>query len=748
MRACGLPLLPIHLIGLRLQFMKPDLNSAIRHHTNGRLDLAAGIYRNILAENPRDADALHLLGVVAHQEGDEARAVDLIKQAIGLRPGAAAFYSNLAEVYRATNQLKEAVACCRTALSLEPDSPEAANNLGLALLAQGDAAGAVPLFRAALQARPKDAMIQNNLGNALRIQGDLSAAFAAFREALQYDPELAEAHNNLGQLLLEQYQPEQALTHCREAVRLRPDLAEAHNNLGNVLRDIGQLAEAKECYSKALALEADLPLTYSNMGQALQEEGKLQEAMLWYQQGLRRDPNSARIVCNLASALEEREDFSAAVSHYRLALELQPGYAEAHNGIGFVLHEQGKFSEAISEYREVLRLKPDFATGYCNLGNILEELGSFDEALVAFREATKRDPNHAGAYSLMATMLRSKLPAEDVQAIRRLLARPQMAPAKRLALHFGLAQVLDANGSYDEAGEHLRLGNGLCRALWDKQGKTYDPQAHTRLIDSLIGAFTPEFFKRVAAFGVRSDVPIFIIGLPRSGTTLTEQVLASHSKVHGAGELNLAREGFEGLAGAIGHPGSPIDALNYLTPENTQGLANWHLGQLREKAPQAIRVVDKMPDNYMFVGWLHTLFPNAKFIHCRRDLRDVAVSSWMTNFRNIRWAADQDHIAARYREYQRLIAHWQAVLPGMLFEVDYEDTVGDLEGVARRLVSWCGLEWEPSCLAFHQTTRPIRTASVSQVRQPLYTRSVARWKHYEPSLGGLFKQLYPDDGST
>jgi tetratricopeptide (TPR) repeat protein len=721
--------------------MQDEFTTALQHHREGRLDQAAQLYRAILAQHPEHAHALHLLGVVAYQQGNYQQAADLIGRAIALEPGAASFYSNLAEVYRAAGQLARATACCRTALALQPDSAEAANNLGLALLAQGDAAGAVLQFEAAVRNRPEHAMLHNNLGNALRLQGETARALASFRQAVQLDPALGEAHSNLGQLLLEQYQAEEALSHCREAVRLRPDLPEAHNNLGNVLREVGRLSEARACYTEALRLNPNLALTYSNVGQALQEEGDLQQAIAWYQQALQRDPNSARIVCNLASAFEELGDFDEAVGRYRFALQLDPQYAEAHNGLGFVLHEQGKFPEALAEHHEVLRLKPDYATGYCNLGSILEELGSFDEAATAFRDALRRDPNHAGAYSLLATMLRGRLPTEDLQALRSLLARPHLAPARRLALHFGIAHVLDATAAYGEAAEHLRQGNALCLALWKKQAKTYDPRAHTRAVDDLIGAFSPEWFRRTRGFGLETEVPVFIVGLPRSGTTLTEQILASHSQVHGAGELNFARDSLEAVPRALNQAGPPAAHLARLDWEATQQLARWHLARLRDLNADALRIVDKMPDNYLNLGWLYTLFPRARFIHCRRDLRDVAVSCWMTNFRHIRWAADPDHIAARFRDYQRLMEHWRAVLPAAVFEVDYEETVADLEGVARRLIAWCGLEWEPACLAFHQTARPIRTASVAQVREPVHKRSVARWRNYQPALGLLFQQL-------
>jgi hypothetical protein len=219
-------------------------------------------------------------------------------------------------------------------------------------------------------------------------------------------------------------------------------------------------------------------------------------------------------------------------------------------------------------------------------------------------------------------------------------------------------------------------------------------------------------------------------------------VLASHSRIHGAGELRLARQSFEKIPATLDRPGPPIDGIAHLDGPALRRLAEQHLEQLEALAGDgADRVADKMPDNYMYLGFLAAMFPNATFIHCRRDLRDIAVSCWMTDFRSIRWANDPEHIATRFAQYRRLIDHWDSVLPVPIHAVDYEETVADLESVARRLIAACGLEWEPACLEFHRTERPVRTASVTQVRQPVYKRSVARWKKYESSLGELFAAL-------
>ncbi len=343
----------------------------------------------------------------------------------------------------------------------------------------------------------------------------------------------------------------------------------------------------------------------------------------------------------------------------------------------------------------------------------------------------------AFAHYQLAQLLGGKLPQQDLAAQRRLLEETELTDAQRLFLHFGLAQVLDARGEYAQAAEHLDRGNALQLSEWRKSGQEYDPQEHEFLTTRMIRASTPDFFQRVRGFGVESDLPVFIVGLPRSGTTLIEQILASHSQVFGAGEITLARDTMT----ALGAQSAEFVEGLHLDRETAGHLASRHLEQLRALSCAALRIVDKMPDNYLYLGLLASLFPRAKFIHCRRDLRDVAVSCWMTHFQEIRWANDQQHIASRFREYQRLMEHWRKVLPAPLLEVDYEETVADLEGVARRLVAWCGLAWEPSCLEFHQAKRPVRTASAVQVRQPVFRTSVGRWKHYEQALASLFARL-------
>jgi tetratricopeptide (TPR) repeat protein len=723
--------------------MDIQLSNAIREHQLGNLEQAGRMYEAILARQPNNPDALHLLGVVAHQLGHHQPAADLIGRAIALAPAVPSFHANLAEVYRALGQFARAVDCCRTALRLRPSYPEAVNNLGLALLSQGDIPGAIVQFEEAIKLKPDFALAHNNLGNAFREQNKMDDAIACFRRALEYDPNLVEAHSNLGQALCERKELTPAVAHCREAIRLRPNFPEAHSNLGNALRELGRLDEAKASYTEALRLNPRLGMVYNNMAQALQEEGKLDDALQWYQKALELEPHSARIHSNLASALEEQERHDDAIARYDLALRLDPNYAEAHNGLGFVYQELGRYPEAEAEFRTALRARPDFAPAHCNLGGLLEELSDFTGAETCFRTALKHDPTLVGAQSQLATMLRSKLPEEDLVTLRRMLDDPELVEGERAVIHFGLAQVLDSKGQFAEAAENLEKANHLSLIAWRKRGDIYDPQAHHAFMDALIATCTPAFFDRLKGLGHDSPRPVFIVGLPRSGTTLVEQILASHPQIHGAGELRFAREGFESLPAMLGSNDKPVECLGRIDGAVLQQAARRHLERLDELNATAARVVDKMPDNYLYLGWLSVLFPQAQFIHCRRDLRDVAVSCWMTNFRHIRWASNKEHMADRFQQYLRIMEHWRAVLPVPLLEVSYEDTVADLETVARKLVAWCGQEWDPRCLAFHETKRPVRTASVMQVRQPLYTRSVQRWKKYEPALSSLFEKLGP-----
>jgi tetratricopeptide (TPR) repeat protein len=721
--------------------MRKVLRTAIELHRSGQLDGAASLYQGILAGEPQNADALHWFGLLHHQLGDHARATDLIAQAVALKPGSYLYHGNLAEACRAAGDHQRAVESSLAALRLWPDYPEALLNLGSALTALKRPAEAVDPLRRAVELRPNFVVAINNLGIAFRELGKAEDALAQFRRAVELEPSYAPAQTNLGQGLLYADQLDQALSHCREAVRLDPDSAEMHDNLGNVLRALDRLDEAWAAHCEALRLKPDLALANAHIGVVLHKKNRFADAIPWLKRATELEPLSASIWEWLADLHADMDEPRAAIPCWERVLALEPARTAAHLSLGRALQDEGRLMDARAHYRIADELMPHSGAPQLNLGWLHELLGEMNQAEAAFRTALERQPNFPAPHGRLATLLRGKLSDEDLAALEVRLADEQLAEGPRARLLFGLAHVLDARADFTRAAECMTRANAITLEL-AKGRHDYFTAEHEQYVAGLMQVFDRGFFSRLTGAGLMTRRPVFVFGLPRSGTTLIEQVLASHSQIHGAGELRLARQSFEEIPALLGQDVTPRDCIPMIGATELRRLAEQHLGRLNlidgEKSP---RIVDKMPENYLFLGLLAVLFPDALFIHCRRDLRDVAVSCWMTDFSSIRWANDPSHIASRFQQYRRIMDHWLAVLPLAIHEVDYEETVNDLESVARRLIAAAGLEWEPACLEFHRTERPVRTASVGQVRQPVYKGSLERWKNYRSALAELFAAL-------
>jgi tetratricopeptide (TPR) repeat protein len=725
--------------------MQQDIAGALEMHEAGQLNSAAQVYRSILAREPDNFDALHLLGVLLHQQGDHARAIELIGRAVALRPNASVFHGNLAEAYRASGQADRAVGCCRTALRLWPDNADAECTLGLTLQGLGRIEEAAEHFRRAVSLRPAFPAAHNNLGLLLRERGHSDDALSHFRQAVAADPNYAPAQTNLGLLLLDRGQPAEALPHCREAARLLPDVAAMHHNLGNVLRALDQYVDARAAYLEALRIEPDLAISNAHIGLILHREDELGAALNWLKQAVELEPENATYWEYLGELRRDRDEFEEAAICWEQVLALTPDRVSARLALGWSLQELGRVEEAQQQYRIAAELEPNSAWAQMSLGGVHEELGDMAAAEVCLRAALQMQPGFANPRARLGTMLRGKLPDADLAALEARLQDPDLGDEPRANLLFSLAHVRDARGDYASAVECMREANRVALAS-KRKSMAYVPAEHDQFVDTMRQVFDAAFVARLAGTGDPTRRPVFILGLPRSGTTLLEQILASHPRVHGAGELRLGRQSFEAIPATLGQQVPPLQCAGSLDAAALRRLAEKHLAGLHAlDGGRADRVVDKMPDNYLYLGLLAVMFPRAVFIHARRDLRDIAVSCWMTDFRSIRWANDPEHIATRFQQYRRMMEHWRKVLPVQVHEVNYEDTVADLEGVARRLVSACGLEWDPACLDFHRGSRSVRTASVTQVRQPIYKRSVARWKHYESDLAGLFAALPLDE---
>jgi tetratricopeptide (TPR) repeat protein len=617
---------------------------------------------------------------------------------------------NLSEAleHHERGDLDRAARIYEAALAEDPDEPDALHLLGLVALQRGDAGRAASLIGRAVSLRPSEATFHANLGEAYWALGQIDRVVACCRAALRLEPDSPGVLCNLGSTLVARGDLDAAVGSFREAIRLAPEFAAARNNLGNALRLKGDKIAALEQFRHAVRLEPTSAEARSHLGEMLLGLGEPEEAL----------------------------------THCREAVRLNPDFPAARGNLGNVLHTLGRLEEAAACFREAIRLRPGLSAAHAGLAGVLEELGELGHSEASLREAIRHDPRHAGAWARLATRLRDKLPDSDRAAVEDLLADPQLAPDQRWPLLFGLAHALDARGEFDRAAGLFAQANALQRADLQARGHGYDPDTHRSFVDRLIATFTPEFFGRVHGAGLDTERPVFVVGMPRSGTTLAEQVLASHPRVHGAGELRLVRDSFSAIPKATGHPTRvPLDCVEYLDRQSLHNLAGRHLDALNALNGSADRVVDKMPENTLYLGLIAALFPRAKLIYCRRDAWDVALSCWMTHFAEMRWACDLDHITARIVENQRMMDHWRRVLPVPIFELSYEAMVVDLEGVSRQLMSWCGLDWNPACLDFYKTRRPVRTTSVEQVRRPIYTSSVGRWKNYQRPLASVFAKL-------
>jgi tetratricopeptide (TPR) repeat protein len=725
--------------------MSDVLSQAVALHQAGRLADAAGLYQSILAQQPDHTDALRLLGLLLHQQGQHARAVELIGRAAALRPNVADYHADLAEAYRALGQHERAIGCCRTALRLQPDAPEVLCRLGLAVegLGRNRFPEAVEHFRHALRLEPDYAPAHNFLGFALREIGRADEALTHFRRAVALAPNFPSARANLGRSLVEMGRPAEALPHCREAVRLRPDVAVLHHVLGKALQGLGQFAEANAAYLEAVRLAPNFAQVHADLGLLLRRQGRLREALPWLQRATELDERNADFWQFRGDTLWDLSERAAALPCWQRVLALDPRRAGAHLGLAYWMAEEGRLDEAQQHYRTALQLQPNLAAAQLGMGDVYEALGELAQAEAAYRAALRLQPTYALPHARLAKMLVGRLPDADRAALEQRLADPELLPELRATLLFALGLVLDARGDWAGAAAAATRANAILQEV-ARERRNYDSAQHEQFVDGVLRVFDRDFFERVSGLGLPARRPVFVIGLPRSGTTLIEQILASHPSVHGAGELRFSLDVFCQVPVILGRSGQALDAVPHLDGPAIRRLAEDYLKRLQAvDGGRAERLVDKMPDNYMYLGFLAVLFPQATFIHCRRDLRDVAVSCWLTDFSTIPWANTIDGIAVRFRQYRRLMEHWNAVRPTTIHEVSYEETVADLEGTARRLIAACGLDWNPACLEFHRTRRPVRTASLVQVRQPIYTRSIGRWKNYATHLADLFAALPP-----
>jgi tetratricopeptide (TPR) repeat protein len=599
-------------------------------------------------------------------------------------------------------ELDQALELYRKILRVEPDHPVVLNLAGVAAFQTGDATAAVEYLSKAVAAGPDHADAHYNYANVLSQLGRLQDSVERYRAALRLEPQHIDAHNNLAAVLRDLGRPDEALAHYRSLLALGVDFPEAHNSIGLVLTELGQLEAALASFQKAIAGRPDYPEAYNNMALALQDLGRMADAVASYGRAIAADPSYPKAHYNLGNALRAAGQLDEAAASYGRAIAADPGYALAHNNLGLAQQELGQIAAAKDSFRQAIARNGDYAVARANLGALSDDEG-------------------------------------NVAEMERLIGEPDVATGDAIQLFFALGRVYEKNGAADKAFEHIVKGNQLKRGTL-----SYDIAVTQDSFDLTMETFDGAFFARHGAAGDASALPIFILGMPRSGTTLVEQILASHPLVHGAGELHEMGAIAAALPARTG-TGQPYPACVEDVDEGLWAeLGANYVDALSRRAPGKERVCDKMPGNFLRLGLIHQMLPNAAIIHCRRDAMDTCYSCFSLLFTDGQsFTYDMRELGLYYREYDRLMRHWQALLPGRILDVYYEDVVADLEASARRLVAHCGLEWDGRCLDFHQTERAVRTASLTQVRQPIYASSIGRWRRHERHLGPLIEALGP-----
>ena len=693
--------------------------------SQGLLQQAEARTRALLQAEPAAGMLWKILSVALLRQGKDA--LPALRRAAELLPQDAEAYANLGSELHARGEWQAALSSLRHALTLQPRNPEALIDAADAERALGRAREAVTLYQRALQVDPRRCEAHNNLGNAFLELNQPDEAVRCYRRALELTPDNAQVQCNLGNALRQLGQIEEAMTWTRRAIARAPDLSMAHHNLGLLLAASGQRAEAVASYREALRLNPRYPEALNNLGNVLREQGERREALSVYQQAVQLDPSRADSHCNLGYALLDSRRPAEAVASFGSALALQANSVPAHLGLAAALRVQGLSAEAEASCQAALAAEPRSPGALSLLGELRADRGRFAEAQELFEHAIAVDPEFAPAYGSIAAHRRmSRDDAAWLEGAQRVLAKP-LALSEEIHLRYALGKYFDDVAEYDKAFSSYQAANELTR----RYGASYDRERLTKLVDRIVSVCTTAFVREKRPGACASELPVFIIGMPRSGTSLTEQILASHPVVFGGGEVRFWDRAFatlepNGPAGDHAAQALPVMARDYL-------------GRVSAQAPTALRITDKMPANFLYAGLIHAAFPRARIIHVQRHPLDTCLSVYFQNFFNVSpYANDLGSLAHYYGEYLRVSAHWRSMLPAAtLLEVPYEGLVEDAGGWTRRMLDFIGLPWDPKCLDFYQTDRVVITASKWQVRQKISAASVGRWRNYEKHVGPL-----------
>ena len=561
------------------------------------------------------------------------------------------------------------------------------------------------LLQQVLRLSPREPSALHLAGTVALQRGDRAEAIRMIGDAVAIMPSLAAAHCDLGYALTADGRFEKAETHLKRALELRPEFPEAWLNLGNAQRESGQPTAAEASYRRAIGLRPVFPEAHSNLATILADLGRPSEAE--------------------ASA--------------RQAIAQRPGFVEAHQTLARVLDTLGRFDDAVAAHRQAIALNPRHPASHAALAASFMAFGKRDAAIAGYKAALLLNPGNADWRRML-----SKLDGEDSSLDEARAQHQATTPdsEERMHLAFRLGKELEDAGEFNAAMPYLLEANRIKRATYH-----YARASSEAAFADIEANFPAGLFAAHPHAGDPDPTPIFVLGMPRSGTTLVEQILASHPDVFGAGELPLMRNI---VAGTLADD-EPLDYAKLLLRLGDAGFSRLgaeYIRQTRGYSSAARFITDKMPGNFLLIGMIKLMLPNAKIIHCVRDPADTAISIFKNYFAGglglLRYAYDLGEIGHYHRLYQHLMAHWHRVLPDFVYDISYEALVADQEGETRRLLAHCGLDFRPECLRFFETTRPVHTASVAQVRSPISASSVGIATRYGAALAPLHRALRGD----
>ncbi len=627
---------------------------------------------------------------------------------------------------------------CLQALQEFPEHLPALELLATIQSARGDAPAAIATIEKAMSVSPNNPVLCRQCGDIYFNSRQLKKAIRWYRTADSIRPNNPQIKNNLAVALRDSGSLKESIDILEGIICAHPDHSLPHRNLGDALRLQGKLDLAIDKYKQAAKLDPKDAATENSLGITFSMMGNIDDGILHFQRAVDINRYFPEAENNLANALSRLRRYDEAATHANNAIRLRPNFANAHLTLGNIYKLKGNNGLAISEYKKATEADPKNALLHQSLGSALTDAGQFTEAITHLEKSLHLDPKLFVVYqNLVALAAQDKYDFSEAQIkqIMDLSVEKRLPIADTARLNFTLGSLLEKKGDYDAAMGCFQKANTAQEQVLVAKGATFNAQAHANTIDELLHSFDAALMRSGLSSDHPTQKPVFVVGMPRSGTTLVEQIIASHPHAAGAGELPDVRYLTESLAKmcSIQYP----SCIRQADAKNLFRLASQYDNRISELCPNAERIADKMPDNFLRLGFIALLFPHAHIIHCKRNPLDICLSCYKSDFGGVQWAGSLENISAYFVQYHRLMEHWHQVLPLEIHDVLYDDLITNHKITAKALIKSCGLTWDDSCLNFHKTNGVVRTLSRVQVRQPIYDSSIERWKDYEKFLGPL-----------